>query len=450
MISVFYDLETTDLDTVGQILNFAFLAVDDDLHPIESISANIKISRLQLPRVKAILTNRTNVLEHQKVATHSEREAVFYINDFLNRIVAGAYGEPVALIGYNSSSFDLDFLRTVFIRNGINPYHRGVIHKDLLLVSRYLMAFNDTFREKIFAAADGTKVSLRLEVLCKLFGLLDGAQDHESLSDVLLTIELAKVFKTTFGVDVRTFEPYQVKELHTSRKGIAHALAEPLSSQFNPDKRCRTYPAALLDANERYALWIDLEKFAALRKKDSDLKEAIKWKKFAEHIVTKDQSPPADEYALLASEAQEQLKGTDLTNYFTETTCDIEQFIYRIRPNEIDLLGTAMRTGKAAPSFTTDMNQLLKRSWLENSDESLESYALYRYGGKLKLSSSADGETKIHPTLPALLEEIEEASTAASTESNVENSALIDALRTFYLESEIYQAAGTNLMQSGE
>jgi DNA polymerase III epsilon subunit-like protein len=451
MISIFYDLETTDLERVGQILNFAFIAVDDDLAPIESIAANVKISRLQLPRVGAILTNRTNVIEHQKIATLTEHEAVLKINEFLNRTIARAGGSSIAMIGYNSASFDLDFLRTVFIRNGINPYNSRVQHKDLLLVSRYLMAFNDNYREKLFANAGDDKVRLKLEGLCKLFGLLEGAQDHESLSDVLLTIELAKVYKNTFQVDVRQFEPYQVKELHNKTQSELHILAEPLSSNFKPDKRCRTYPATLLDANERYALWIDLAKYNTLKKKSLDPKGAIKWKKFVEHIVIKHDEPSEEDFTSAICEALEELKGINLGNYFTETTCDIEQFIYRIRPNEIDLLRNAMNAGSSTPNFTTDMNQLLKRFWLENYAQeptaefytALERYAAYRYGGKLQLTNSSEDGAKIHATLPMLISEIEKAATTATSD---EDKTLIDSLRKHYLKSDIYRVAGAKLM----
>lgn len=454
MISVFYDLETTDLERVGQILNFAFVAVDENLNPIESFAANVKISRLQLPRVGAILTNRTNVIEHQKTATHTEYEAVVAINEFLNKTIARANGAPIAMVGYNSASFDLDYLRTVFIRNGINPYNNRIVHKDLLLVSRHLMAFNDEFRELLFESAGEEKVRLKLEVLCKLFKLLDGAQDHESLSDVLLTIKLAEVFKNRFGVDARAFEPYQVKNLHDEAKASHTVLAEPLSSNFNRDKRCRSYPAILLDANERYALWVDLNKYAELKKKQTDTKGAIKWKKFVEHLVTKHDDHNEDDYSSLISEVREELEGINLGNYFSETDCDIEQFIFRIRPNEIDILGRAMRDGSIGSDYSSDMIQLHRRYLLENHtgalplhlEAALMRYADYRYGGNLSLTSSSKDGAKKHPTLSMLLAEIDKAASSATA---IEDQTLIEALRTHYMESEICKLSGQKLLSTG-
>jgi hypothetical protein len=69
---------------------------------------------------------------------------------------------------------------------------------------------------------------------------------------------------------------------------------------------------------------------------------------------------------------------------------------------------------------------------------------MYRYGGNLPLTNSSEDGAKMHPTLPALLDEIEKAAATASNEDKY----LIDALRTHYLESEIYKIAGSKLLES--
>jgi hypothetical protein len=158
-----------------------------------------------------------------------------------------------------------------------------------------------------------------------------------------------------------------------------------------------------------------------------------------------------EDFTAIMSEALEELEGINLGNYFSETTCDIEQFIYRIRPNEIDLLRNAMNASDSAPNFTSDMNQLLKRFWLENYAQeqtsefntALERYAVYRYGGNLKLTNASEDGAKIHATLPMLIGEIEKAATTATTD---EDKTLIDSLRKHYLESDIYRVAGAKLM----
>lgn len=450
MISIFYDLETTDLERVGQILNFAFVAVDQNFQRIEALTANVKISRLQLPRVGAVLTNRTNVLEHQAKATVTEFEAVDAIHDFIERIIGQAKGEPVALIGYNSASFDLDYLRTTYIRNGVNPYYQRIANRDLLLGVRHLMAHSDPFREKLFGFAGDEKVRLRLESLCKLFGLLDGAQDHESLSDVLLTIKLAQTLKDQFGLDIRTFEPYQVAPLHRTAREQPVLLAEALTSNFSRDKRVKTYPALLLDANARYALWIDLAKYREAKAKGAELKESIKWRKFAEHLVVKHTEDLTDDFSMEVQSAKHDFQSLRLSNFFTETDCDIEQFIYRISPSQIDELQEAFSSGEMlASGASPEMVQLYRRFTLENHPGPLSAelsamlarYAEYRYGGKLKLTSSGKDAVKRHPTLSALLAEISKA----EAEATAADQPIVQALKRFYLESEIYQVAGERL-----
>lgn len=47
--AIFYDLETTDREFVGQILNYSFILVDEQLNVVRELNGDIRISRLQLP-----------------------------------------------------------------------------------------------------------------------------------------------------------------------------------------------------------------------------------------------------------------------------------------------------------------------------------------------------------------------------------------------------------------
>lgn len=457
MISIFYDLETTDLEKVGQILNFAFIAVDENFSQIASLTKKVKISRLQLPQAGAILANRTDVIKHQEVAEVNENQAVNDIQTFINKIINLANGVPVTLIGYNSSTFDLDFLRTVFIRNGKNPYFTSIIPKDLLLVVRTLMATNDQFRTLIFKQCAEGKPNLKLETLGKTFSLLEKAQEHESLADVLLTINLAKKLSELYGIDVRTFEPYQVKKLHKEAAGSIFVLQEPLSSHYAPDKYFRSYPACLLSANERYALWINLEKYQKLSSSGKDIKEAILWKKFADHLVFLSEEKSEASYQSIAAKALLDFKQVNLNNYFQETTCDIEQFIYRIPPSGIRVIEQSIKAGFTNADQTKDIKHITKRYWLENfstepSDEfinSLKNYALYRYGGKLLLRNeerkeeeeSSSKKSLTHPTFKTMLNLVD----SKLENANIEDKTLLVSLKEFYLNSEIYQYAKAQL-----
>jgi oligoribonuclease (3'-5' exoribonuclease) len=455
MISIFYDLETTDLERVGQILNFAFVVVDQDFKELDALTAKVKISRLQLPRVGAILANKTNVLSHQQEATLTEAEAVSQISAFIKNWLKKAGGEDVSFVGFNSSKFDLDYLRTVFIRNGESPYFQHLVSRDVLLLSRYLLATNEDFREKIFNYYDKEKVSLKMESLCKIFSLLDEAQEHESYSDVLLTIALAKTLLSQYRIDVRTFQPYKVNHLHQEKLGGVYTLTEPISRNYTKDKYVFSYPATLLDADQRYALWIDLDKFEKLKSKDNseELKSCIKWRKFIEYVVLETNEPIEDKYKSLAIDALQNFKNLSLKNYFSETNCDIEQFIYRINFSDIDRLKSLFCQTKLPNGLPSDVVQLTRRFWLENYTdehsedflEALRRYALYRYGGKLKLRSTTEETTTDsanHPTLKALLTEIESA-----LSSSIDNDKkLVEALKSFYLDSDIYRVAGKELL----
>src|SRR5262245_53890936 len=140
MPAIFFDLETSDREFIGQILNFSFIVVDDDWNVIGDLSSTVKISRLELPSPGAILANRTDVLRHQAEAEFTEKEAAGEITAFINSIIEGANG-PVPFIGFNSFKFDIPYLRTTLVRNGINPYFNGkVVYRDLLVAARKLSA----------------------------------------------------------------------------------------------------------------------------------------------------------------------------------------------------------------------------------------------------------------------------------------------------------------------
>ena len=70
MSYIFYDLETTDLNYCGQILNYAFVEVDEDWKEVSEFCGKVKISRTQLPNPYAILANRVNVLTHDGDPEH--------------------------------------------------------------------------------------------------------------------------------------------------------------------------------------------------------------------------------------------------------------------------------------------------------------------------------------------------------------------------------------------
>jgi Exonuclease len=271
MLSIFYDLETTDKNTVGQILNFAFVVVDENFNIIDEYCNNILISRLQLPSPGAILANKTNVIEHQKKAKLKEVEAMRNIFQFISKYTSK---EKIPLIGYNSNKFDLPYLRTSLIRNGINPYFGGkLIYKDLLFAARKLHVTHPDFPlSKIINENNEPRLSLTLESLCKNFSILSSEQKHESREDVLITIELAKIFLTLFSLDVRNFEAYEASKFHQYGRGNCIIKVHEPEYDLHKEERFITKHLSLLDSDHRYALWIDLDKF-----KENENEKSIHW-----------------------------------------------------------------------------------------------------------------------------------------------------------------------------
>ncbi len=400
MKSIFFDLETSDKNPIGQILNYCFVLVDDDFSVLEELSGLVKISPTQLPTPGAILANRIDVREHQQAALDREPQAMLKISEFLvSALERFGASEKIPVIGYNSARFDIPFLRTSFIRNGINPYFNGRISpKDLLFVSRKLATCDQRFPRPVVKSGDSSRVSLSLENLCHEFSLLSGAQAHESRADVLLTIALAKTYFDTFGIDVRTFEAFEMFQGQEKvRRGDIRWALYP---EYDPTLPRASEPNALvlLDTDGRSSLWIDLKRFAEFRDR-----RAISWYNHSagyqlisasREAITKDERGVADE-------ALEMFSQVTTKNFFSRSTCDIEQDIYRVDFDGINLLQAAI--WRNAPdgiknSSNRDLKVLYTRYLLaqlpfEGLNESqlskLRAYAEYRYGGVLQLTKTA-------------------------------------------------------------
>ena len=446
--SVFYDLETSDTEPVGQILNFCFIHLDDDWREVAKLTGKVRISRLQLPRAGAILANRIDVCSHQEEAEFDEPEAMKAIEAFFKNVVEHCGEYKAVLVGYNSARFDLNFLRTSLIRNGINPYFK-VQHRDLLHLSRYLSISNEEFPR--VAGEDPEKLSLRLETLTREHGLLEGVQAHESEADVWLTIELAKTFLDRYGADIRSFEAYQAG---SSKPGTLRYRLEPNYDLSDPNPACER-PMVLLDADRRYSLWIDLEHFGDLSHSDGHPRDAVRWFKHdGRDFFRKHKARFSEALRKLSQQAIQNLSGLTLKNYFQTSDCDIEQDIYRIDFSQIDLLAQNFWEGKSAKLPSKEATQIQTRFKMRtyryggSSDKKLDqllvAYATYRYGGKLKLVKylQSDPDRDFHPTYLDLIAEIEAA--LAATRSSSDNR-LLKSLLTFYKKSDIYRVAGAQL-----
>lgn len=449
MKSIFFDLETTDLNFVGQILNYAFVEVNEDWSIESKLTGTIKISRLQLPNPYAILATGIDVLEHNKNADDPEHFALVKIQKYLQNIVEK---QPTRLIGYNSNNFDVPFLRTSMIRNGLNPYFGGSVkYGDLIHAVKRICCENDDFVSILDKKEDG-RPSYRLESVTKSLGLLDRnkKQDHESLSDVLLTIELAKHLSNRYDLDIRNYDSYEPKSIKIGKCKIVKAYPRiEKGGEKTPEEYCYY---ALLEQNKTQALWINLKKF-----EDGLEKESISWyNKNTSPFFIKETINDSD-FQLKSVKAIEELSHINLQNFWPDKNCDVEQFIYMLPINEISALYDAIwrndlfmikeRKSKYA-------SQLYLRFLCNNRDvdvveSQIKNYALYRYGGKLKLDKEnfdieyQEGvySDSFHPTYKELIEKIDDLS------SIKENFKLMSSLKEFYSKSIIATVCGKELLK---
>lgn len=444
MATIFFDLETTDLNSVGQILNYAFVEIDDNWTVKSVLRDKIKISRLQLPSPYAILASQTNVTKHEAEANDPEHIAMVKIQKYLQSIVEW---DETRLIGYNSNSFDVPYLRTSMIRSGLNPYFGGSIkYGDVLHAVRRLACDNADFYEKLHKKPSGVP-SFKLESVAKSLGLMDAnaKQDHESLSDVLLTIKLAEHLAKNYSIDVRTYNSYEV-----TKNNFDVVKVFPFVDQNNQKVADEYCYMALLEQNKTQALWINLKKF-----EDGLGKGAVSWynKNTSQFFV--DKVLRGDQHKNRADIARKALSDVHLDNFWPDKNCDVEQFIYMMPINHISALYDAIwrkdlfliKETKSKYASQLYLRHLMNTSDIDQVENQIKDYALYRYGGRLKIdkenfdASYQEGvySDSFHTTYNELLSQIEELS------KDPNNLTLMTELKKFYEKSLVVSIAGKEL-----
>lgn len=480
MTSIFYDLETTDVNNNGQILNYSFIEVNEKYEVVSELNGLVKLSRLQLPAPGAILVNRTDIEEHQKKAKDDEPTAMKKIHDYITGI-AEASREPVAMVGFNSNRFDLTFLRTSFIRNGLYPYISNTINKDVLNVAKYIGIKDQYFRQQLTEITKGLNVdysiSFKLQCVTKALGI-DVYQTHESRDDVLLTIAVAKEFNDRFGVDVRTFDTWELKSIASFDQKYPDLIPRHLIDSEDPSKVITNFYVKL-DENKNYILLIDLDKLNSLPDDVSfneAKQKAVYWfnKSTGCFISPKAHITIPDEAAEYARDALEVFERVNLKNFFPLKNCDIEQHVYMMVFDEMKALVEAIRTKdltkikeqkykhaanlyvrhlmRKEPRCEKDWKQLNKR---------LKTYAIQRYAGYLKVAKTPPGEKgpwhveiaggmiavqrndEYHPLFTEYMDKIREV--LDNNNAPQDDKELMMKLLQFYMTSDIYRVAGKEL-----
>jgi exodeoxyribonuclease I len=146
------------------------------------------------------------------------------------RQIHNEFSEPdTCVVGYNSIRFDDEMTRQLLYRNFYDPYERewknGNSRWDVIDMVRLCAA---TRPEGVnWPLKEDGSVSFRLEELTKANGI-DHGRAHDALSDVIATIEIAKLIKTAqpklfdYALGLRNKKKVQAELDLTSKKPVLH------------------------------------------------------------------------------------------------------------------------------------------------------------------------------------------------------------------------------------
>ncbi len=189
MTFYFYDLETSGIDSrFDRIMQFAGQRTDANLQPIgEPHNILVKLTDDIVPSPDAVLiTGITPQKTHQDGISEAE---------FLRIVEKEVFTPDTCLAGFNNIRFDDEFMRFALYRNLCDPYERewkdGRSRWDLIDLVRMTRALRPEGLE--WPVVDG-KPSNRLEELAKA-NKLTHISAHDALSDVEVTIDLARLLK---------------------------------------------------------------------------------------------------------------------------------------------------------------------------------------------------------------------------------------------------------------
>ncbi len=183
---LFYDLETTGLSKAfDQVLQFAAIRTDKNLHEIERYELKVKLNPDVIPSPHALITHHIGI--HDAASGISEYDAIRQIHRWMN--------QPGTIsLGYNTLGFDDEFLRFSFFRNLLPPYTHQYANNcgrmDLYpMTIMYYLFKNHLIRWPTIE----DKISLKLELLNHANALAAG-RAHDAMVDVEATLQLAKYF----------------------------------------------------------------------------------------------------------------------------------------------------------------------------------------------------------------------------------------------------------------
>ena len=188
---VFYDFETCSSNVSnGQIIQAAAVLVNDNFQELDRYEGRCKLSPGIIPECMALLVNNTTpkILKETNLSHYQMvRQMMEKFNKWKNSI----------FIGYNSINFDEEFLRRTLFKNLDYPYltvTNGNERADLFSITRAShLYYPNCIKTPI---SDKNNPVFKLDRLAPMNDIKH-KDAHSAISDVLATIEIAKLLSKT-------------------------------------------------------------------------------------------------------------------------------------------------------------------------------------------------------------------------------------------------------------
>jgi len=253
---LWYDLETFGLDPAwDRVAQFACVRTDEDLKP----TGEKKL--LYCKPTADYLPSPYSCLVHGITPRHAQEEGVSDY-EFAKALRALMSRPGTTTAGYNSVQFDDEFVRSLFYRNFYDPYEReyrnGNSRWDVIDLMR---AAHDLRPEGIvWPKGEDGKPIFTLGALAKANGVTHAAA-HDALSDVMATIELARLLRA------RQPKLYAWYHGHRGRESLRPLIdldtRAPLAhtaGAYTSERGCTTLvaPVAIDPENRNQLIAIDL------------------------------------------------------------------------------------------------------------------------------------------------------------------------------------------------
>ena len=188
---VFYDFETCSSNvSYGQIIQAAAVLVNDNFQELDRYEGRCKLSPGIIPEAMALIVNKTSpkILKETNLSHYQMiRQMMEKFNKWKNSI----------FIGYNSINFDEEFLRRTLFKNLDYPYltvTNGNERADLFSLARAShLHYPSCIKTPI---SDKKNPVFKLDRLAPMNGIKH-KDAHSAISDVLATVEIAKLLSKT-------------------------------------------------------------------------------------------------------------------------------------------------------------------------------------------------------------------------------------------------------------